>query len=113
MTAMKVMVIGGYVSHQKNLYEPGDIFELDDDAAKRLMKRGAVVEFVDPDTENATVETPANAGDEPAEDAANANDEPAEDAVNADDEPAEDAALPDVDPTANVKPKRRTTRAKK
>jgi hypothetical protein len=99
---MKVMVIGGYVSHQKNLYEPGDIFELDDDAAKRLMKRGAVVEFVDPDTENATVETPANAGDEPAEDAANAGDEP-----------AEDAALPDVDPTANVKPKRRTTRAKK
>lgn len=91
MTAMKVMVIGGYVSHQKNLYEPGDIFELDDDAAKRLVKRGAVVEFVDPDTENATVETPANA----------------------DDEPAEDAALPDVDPTANVKPKRRTTRAKK
>ena len=102
MTAMKVMVIGGYVSHQKNLYEPGDIFELDDDAAKRLMKRGAVVEFVDPDTENASVETRANAGDEPAEDA-----------VNADDEPAEDAALPDVDPTANVKPKRRTTRAKK
>ena len=97
MTAMKVMVIGGYVSHQQNLYEPGDIFELDDDAAKRLMKRGAVVEFVDHDTGNAAVETPANA----------------EDAANADDEPAEDAALPDVDPTANVKPKRRTTRAKK
>jgi hypothetical protein len=94
---MKVMVIGGYVSHQKNLYEPGDIFELDDDAAKRLMKCGAVVEFVDPDTEKAAVETPANA----------------EDAANADDAPAEDAALPDVDPTANVKPKRRTTRAKK
>lgn len=102
MTAMKVMVIGGYVSHQKNLYEPGDIFELDDDAAKRLMKRGAVVEFVDHDAGNAAVETPANADDESAEDAA-----------NADDEPAEDAALPDVDPTANVKPKRRTTRAKK
>lgn len=91
MTAMKVMVIGGYVSHQQNLYEPGDIFELDDDAAKRLMKRGAVVEFVDHDAEKVAVETPANAGDEPAE----------------------DAALPDVDPTANVKPKRRTTRAKK
>lgn len=91
MTAMKVMVIGGYVSHQKNLYEPGDIFELDDDAAKRLMKRGAVVEFVDHDTEKATVETPVNAGEEPAA----------------------DAALPDVDPAANVKPKRRTTRAKK
>lgn len=91
MTAMKVMVIGGYVSHQKNLYEPGDIFELDDDAAKRLMKRGAVVKFVDHDTEKATVETSAGAGDEPAA----------------------DAALPDVDPTANVKPKRRTTRAKK
>lgn len=99
---MQVMVIGGYVSHQKNLYEPGDIFELDDDAAKRLMKRGAVMGFVDHDTGNAAVETPANAGDEPAENAANAGDEP-----------AEDAALPDVDPTANVKPKRRTTRAKK
>lgn len=84
---MKVMVIFGYVSHNKRLYESGDCLEVPDEAAKRLMKAGVVVEVVDHDEEKAPAEPVAEV-------------------------PADDAALPDVDPTASVKPKRKA-KAKK
>lgn len=79
MTRMNVRIIRGYVSHKTNLYSVGDVIDLQEQDAKRLIIEG-VVEAV----EEKVVEAAA-----PKQEQANTA--------------IEDAVLPVADPVASVK----------
>ena len=78
MTRMNVRIIRGYVSHKTNLYSVGDVIDLQEQDAKRLIVEGVVEAVEEKVVEAAPKQEQANTA-------------------------IEDAVLPVADPVASVK----------